>query len=100
MKNQKHFWADEEIQHVLDTVIMLANTDEQEVNAILAADVAVTKGAVKALRISLNRIANGFEPTPLSGGPGHNYGKNVKRAFDGWFAGHNRFTMRQLGNKL
>ncbi len=100
MSYKKHMWSKDEIQSVIDTTLVLSNTDENEANLIMASDIGVTKGAIKALRISLSRIAMGFEPTPLTGGPGHNWGKNVEVAFNDWFDNHDRYTKRQLSNKI
>ena len=101
MSTKKHQWKNEEIKEVLTTTIFaLANTDEQEANIIMADTIGVTKGSISALRTSLRRISLGFEATPLSGGPGFNYGQNVKIAFDEWFEEHAQFTKRNLSNKL
>ena len=100
MSNKKHYWSKQEIISVIDTTLALSNTNEQEANSIMADEVGVTKGAIRALRISLSRIASGYVPNPLRGGPGHNWGMNVEVAFNEWFATHNLYTKGQLAHKI
>ena len=98
-KNQNHDWTTQDFNNTLDTVLRLSNTDEKEVNEILSAEIGCTVGAIKAARVSFQRMAAGFEPSK-KGTKGNNYGPKIKAGFDAWFSNHSRFTMSQLSHKL
>lgn len=89
MKNKKHNWTNDDLTLVLDSI--LACYKSQDWNDVLkgiANDVGTTLGSVKALYVSLSRISQGHEPNPTQGGVGHNWGKNVEKAFNDWKVKH------------